>query len=90
MIPHLHVIIVKDEKMHRETFKLPEIPVQEFDPSAHWNTFYNWEGSDDFIKDGIRVWTTVQLSEEERKYLVELGKLSVYKPNFPDAETNQL
>lgn len=81
MIPRIDVIIVKNGQMHRECFKLPNVTVQEFDTDAHWNVKFNWEGSEDFSTDGIRIWTTVELTEEEMAYLAEEGKMGAYKPN---------
>lgn len=80
MIPTIDVIIVKNGQMHRETFTLPSVPVQEFDPEAPWNVKFNWEGSGDFSKDGIRVWTSVQLTEDEIAYLAAQDEMGGCEP----------
>lgn len=80
MIPILEVIIVKEGKMHRESFRLPNVPVEDYDGKEHWNVHFNWEGNDDFTKDGIRVWTVVDLSDEEKAFLMAEGKIGVFSP----------
>ena len=80
MIPRIEIIIIKDGEIHRETFKLPDVPMEQFEQNSHWNVHFNWGSDAGFEKNGIRVWTHVELSDAERQYLIYQGKMAAFIP----------
>jgi hypothetical protein len=71
MIPHLNVFIVQDAKENRFEFRLPDVNNENEASRLSEQNSYSWGSIFGFDSsggnNGVRVWITFVLSDEERK-----------------------